>query len=373
MILWADNYSNEPEEEGPEMEVLPNIQPELAAEEADALNENQTGYGPTELLRMRSAQKQMAYGVSQIIMMRRGAQDTAEEGSIRDLFSACCPAPVPEEERSAQMKGGGKRAQFEGRGKRTADTAASTAEDDPDRLPQPLAHSWEEEGVRLHLDSPQECFEGRVSEEECSEGRVSEDRALYSPEQSQLLSAEFAAKRKEAEVRREEQELQELRGTSPIDRIVPSFLCEQERAAKVEHKEFARKVHAGLRGCKIQEVFAEYDKDGSGHIDKGELDQAMTAMGMRLTQSELHHVMYLLDFEGDGEISAESFTHFVENGIDSNSSAVPCFPPILLTGGTASPINEAWKPARVKDSGAVLHFDSPRHEREPVEIYMDDI
>lgn len=48
---------------------------------------------------------------------------------------------------------------------------------------------------------------------------------------------------------------------------------------------------------------AEYDKDGSGTIDKHEMQAALRDVGLRLSDEEVGHMMDYMDSDGNGEVS----------------------------------------------------------------------
>lgn len=57
----------------------------------------------------------------------------------------------------------------------------------------------------------------------------------------------------------------------------------------------------------IRKAFDEYDKDGSGFIDKGELSVLARELGEELEPDELEEGMKTLDTSGDGKVSFEEF------------------------------------------------------------------
>jgi calmodulin len=316
---------------------------------------------------MREAQKQRGLGMSQIIMMRQAQRKDTKEGSIMELFSASCPPPVPErvaQSDSDRMRaaGGGEQGQHQSEGKKRGGEGTAL---DKDNMPQPVAHSWGEEGIRLHLTP---VVPGRAAEH--AEPTAAETAARAERVEWREQIAEAAQQKQSDEVREQLAEFELQEKLSPIDRITPSFLGEQQQVGQAALHRVVCKLRASLEGQDILAAFAVFDEDGSGDVDQDELRRAVVSMGLSLTYAELGQVMYHLG--GGGAITAKSFAHFVEDSAAACSS-----PPLrLLNGGSASPDKsrrKRWQPARMTDPGAVLHFDSPQHERAPVEIYLDDL
>merc|ERR1719264_2440954 len=62
----------------------------------------------------------------------------------------------------------------------------------------------------------------------------------------------------------------------------------------------------------VKQAFDLFDTDGSGFIDYGELESAMTALGFEATEDELKQLIKATDvdddvFEGQGEIEYDEF------------------------------------------------------------------
>ena len=61
--------------------------------------------------------------------------------------------------------------------------------------------------------------------------------------------------------------------------------------------------------CAFQDLFAFYDKDGSGDIDRAELAHILESLGEVVTQSKLDAMVSEVDQDGDGELSWTEFLH----------------------------------------------------------------
>ena len=57
----------------------------------------------------------------------------------------------------------------------------------------------------------------------------------------------------------------------------------------------------------IREVFRMFDKDGDGHISTSELRDAMSNLGVDLTDEEVDEMIKAADSDGDGQVNYEEF------------------------------------------------------------------
>eukprot|EP01044_Picomonas_judraskeda_P014034 COSAG03_NODE_2192_length_3024_cov_4.993846_2_plen_99_part_00 len=57
-----------------------------------------------------------------------------------------------------------------------------------------------------------------------------------------------------------------------------------------------------LEDRQLRQLFAEFDLDGSGELDRGEIAQVMSGMGSRATETELDAAMVEMDADGSGEV-----------------------------------------------------------------------
>ena len=63
---------------------------------------------------------------------------------------------------------------------------------------------------------------------------------------------------------------------------------------------------------RMQDLFAEFDTDNSGYIDREEMEAAFDRMGVRLSESEVSNLMSLADEDGTGEIDLLEFCSLVD-------------------------------------------------------------
>lgn len=61
---------------------------------------------------------------------------------------------------------------------------------------------------------------------------------------------------------------------------------------------------------KIRSIFNEFDADGSGEIQEAELGDALESLGVKLNESEIHHILKEMDENNDGLLSVAEFTLF---------------------------------------------------------------
>lgn len=57
----------------------------------------------------------------------------------------------------------------------------------------------------------------------------------------------------------------------------------------------------------IDKIFAEFDDDKSGFIDRGELKMVASSLGVDLNVAELNNMVADIDLNGDGKISPDEF------------------------------------------------------------------
>ena len=102
---------------------------------------------------------------------------------------------------------------------------------------------------------------------------------------------------------------------------------------------------------KIKDVFAYFDDDDSGEIDRLELCAALGAMGYPMPQAESDKILASIDFDGSGTVDSEEFQHLVmvtlverskaeeanmmktghrtQSSVDKDVSQAQAFPPFL--------------------------------------------
>ena len=79
----------------------------------------------------------------------------------------------------------------------------------------------------------------------------------------------------------------------------PRRRCERETDEDTEMKH------------KIKDVFAYFDEDESGEIDRYELRAALDAMGHRMDQKGVDALLATIDFDGNGTVEPDEFEHLV--------------------------------------------------------------
>jgi Ca2+-binding EF-hand superfamily protein len=69
------------------------------------------------------------------------------------------------------------------------------------------------------------------------------------------------------------------------------------------------------KSCKqrVQDLFAEFDTDKSGYIDREEMQTAFDRMGVRLTEREVDNLMSMADEDGTGEIDVLEFSDLIDS------------------------------------------------------------
>ena len=84
---------------------------------------------------------------------------------------------------------------------------------------------------------------------------------------------------------------------------------EKKWSVNVEH------VHSGkMSESEMKEVFDEFDEDGGGSIDAGELQHAMKKMGQTLSMEEVNDLIEDIDENGDGEVDFDEFKVMATKG-----------------------------------------------------------
>lgn len=112
------------------------------------------------------------------------------------------------------------------------------------------------------------------------------------------------------EVREVQQALNEL-GLPSGKNYVAELLQNYDRTGdgEITYDEFVRYV--ATKEAAIKRAFQRMDADGSGHLDKVEVLEAVTALGLGVTSKDVEGMVGLLDTNGDGVIGYEEFKRFV--------------------------------------------------------------
>ena len=61
----------------------------------------------------------------------------------------------------------------------------------------------------------------------------------------------------------------------------------------------------------LRECFDAFDKDHSGTIERNEIKEVCTQLGIDATKAEIDNLMSTADADGDGKISFEEFSNAV--------------------------------------------------------------
>jgi calcium-dependent protein kinase len=68
----------------------------------------------------------------------------------------------------------------------------------------------------------------------------------------------------------------------------------------------------------LYKTFQEFDKDGSGYIDEGELKLALKKFGMPIDDDEVKNMIQEVDVNSDGRISYDEFQLMMRAKIHKN-------------------------------------------------------
>jgi len=63
--------------------------------------------------------------------------------------------------------------------------------------------------------------------------------------------------------------------------------------------------------ARMRSLFREFDKDGSGVIDRAELDAVFAEMGKHFSDAELQRMIQLADRDQTGTLDYEEFIQYV--------------------------------------------------------------
>jgi len=67
----------------------------------------------------------------------------------------------------------------------------------------------------------------------------------------------------------------------------------------------------GDREARLRSVFRDFDKDGSGLIDRAELDAVFNELGQDFSDDELQRMIQLADKDESGTLNYEEFISYV--------------------------------------------------------------
>jgi len=110
---------------------------------------------------------------------------------------------------------------------------------------------------------------------------------------------------------------------APLSVVGSSKPTQQERPASGAMRAMHRMIdHLEARKAVLTKIFRDYDKDGSGSIDRDELSAGLRALGLRLSREEVDGVMAYLDTDGGGDIDLEEFLeHFKQIRVERGFAA----------------------------------------------------
>lgn len=96
---------------------------------------------------------------------------------------------------------------------------------------------------------------------------------------------------------------------APPSLLASGFAREQRDRMMAEAEEAAAAAdeHDHLNEGEVRELFAEIDADGGGSLDKEEVKQLLTKLGMAVGQAEVDEVMTTMDPDGDGDVTLPEF------------------------------------------------------------------
>ena len=114
-------------------------------------------------------------------------------------------------------------------------------------------------------------------------------------------------------------------GENPTQREIDFFIksCDKNKNNMIEFEDFRHLMKIIHRDSvreedqqkTLQRAFKLFDKDGSGTIDKLELERVTTQLGESLSKDELEQMLSLLDVNKDGKIDYDEYVKFVTKPI----------------------------------------------------------
>jgi len=110
--------------------------------------------------------------------------------------------------------------------------------------------------------------------------------------------------------REELRELSKLTGRELSEQQLDAALAEmdQDGSGEVDFEEFeVWHKHMGDDEKLVREAFESTDVDGSGYLDKWEMETVLMELGMTTTRVELDEIMAEIDDDGSGEIEFDEF------------------------------------------------------------------
>lgn len=121
----------------------------------------------------------------------------------------------------------------------------------------------------------------------------------------------------------------------------------------------------------VQQAFNQFDADGSGAIDKDELQMLSQRLGHPLSDEELNRALVDLDLNKDGVIDFDEFCRWYFTGMKPYNNSTRS---MLLVGSKTSSVFDALAREKLAE---ILHADKSvsRHRvslafNEPAEAYV---
>ena len=65
-----------------------------------------------------------------------------------------------------------------------------------------------------------------------------------------------------------------------------------------------------IREARLRYLFRSYDKDGSGFLEKADIEATFADYGQDMSEEEIARAMSLMDADNDGKINYEEFLKY---------------------------------------------------------------
>ena len=114
-------------------------------------------------------------------------------------------------------------------------------------------------------------------------------------------------------------------------------------------------MHTKKIGQKVQDLFAEFDADNSGYIDREEMQAAFDRMGVRLTEREVDNLMSMADEDGTGEIDVLEFSDLIDSMLAKLESIQSADDEIDKISGIMKELEEVHATSAHADDAQAIH------------------
>jgi hypothetical protein len=91
-----------------------------------------------------------------------------------------------------------------------------------------------------------------------------------------------------------------------LEKVLGPAADSMRQRARRKSKDLQAEI-ARLMDGKLEEAFRQFDTDGSGALDEGELAAAYAAAGVSISEEKVRKCMKMLDSNGDGVIDLDEF------------------------------------------------------------------